>query len=229
MKIKTIIFVCTLFFISAQKFYSQNNTPNILLIIADDLGIDFTNGYQQNELMPTTPTLDSLRATGITYKNMWSSPSCAPTRAAIISGKYGIKTGLVRAPVNLDVSETSVFTMLNTVTNNAYAKALIGKWHLSNPINFNHPQQHGVDYYEGLTTNAVNNYYNWEKLVNGVASNETEYLTTYFTNSAIQWINTQDKPWFLSLSHIAPHVPFHVPPDGLYSICLLYTSPSPRD
>jgi len=213
-KIHTI-FVLILFGILG--LYGQENKTNILLVIADDMGIDVTNGYQQNELMPTTPTLDSLRATGITYKNAWASPTCTPTRASIMSGKYGVKTGVMRAQQNLEVSDTSVFNMLTTVTNDAYAKAVIGKWHISNPVDYDHPQQHGIDHYEGLFSALVEDYYDWEKVTNGTVSRETEYVTSYLTNAAINWVNDQNKPWLLWLAHAAPHSPFHVPPTGLYT------------
>ncbi len=197
---------------------SQQSKPNILLIIADDMGIDVTNGYQQNPVMPTTPNLDALRANGVTFMNTWSSPTCSPTRASIMSGKYGVKTGVMSVPGNLDLSHTSLFHRLSDLNNDSYAKAVIGKWHISNPANANHPMEHGVDHYEGVLSGAVGDYYQWQKVTNGVSSQENEYLTSHFTNAAIDWVADQDQPWFLWLAHIAPHLPLHIPPDGLYSI-----------
>ena len=206
------------FFIGLNPIFSQNNNPNILLIIADDMGIDVTNGYQENPVMPTTPNLDALRANGITYKNAWSSPICTPTRASIMSGKYGVKTGVMSVPDNLDLIYNSLFTRLNNLNGDAYAKAVIGKWHISNPANANHPMEHGVDHYEGVLSGSVGDYYQWQKVTNGVNSQENDYVTTHFTDAAIDWVADQDQPWFLWLAHVAPHSPFHVPPDGLYSI-----------
>jgi len=123
---------CLLIGICGRSIAQTNpNQPNILLIIADDMGIDVTNGYQQNALMPTIPTLDSLRAEGLTFKNAWAAPKCTPTRAAIMSGKYGVKTGVTNTPGHLDVSHTSLFKALESSTNGAYANALLGKWHIS--------------------------------------------------------------------------------------------------
>lgn len=216
-KFKIPVVYCFLI-LGFPNLYCQVEKPNILLILADDMGIDVTNGYIESATMPTTPTLDSLRANGITYKNTWSSPTCTPTRAAIMSGKYGINTGVFRAPGNLDVSDTSIFNKLASYENDTYSKALIGKWHISNPVNYNHPKELGVDYYQGLFTAQVDDYYNWEKVTNGVVSIETEYATTNITNSAINWVANQDQPWLLWLSHIAPHSPFHTPPEGLFTI-----------
>ena len=191
--------------------------PNILLIIADDLGVDASNGYQDSDILPNTPNLDALRADGLTFKNAWAAPKCTPTRANIMSGKYGIKTGVTGTPGNLETTHTSIFKELNSRTNGAYANALIGKWHLSAPADYTDPRQHGIDYYEGSFTSGVADYYNWEKISNETAFMETEYATTYFTNQAIDWIDRQNQPWFMWLAHNAPHSPFQVPPSDLYT------------
>ncbi len=217
----TVTFLCLFFciiFHTSTKAQTDPNYPNILLVIADDVGIDAMNGYHQSARMPTTPVLDSLRQTGITFKNTWATPACATTRGAIMSGKYGIKTGVVSVPGNLSTFHNSIFTELETLTGNTYADAVMGKWHISSPEDYSHPAQHNVDHYEGVFGSGVNDYYNWEKVTNGVVSTETEYVTANLTNSAISWINAQTQPWFLWLAHVAPHTPFHVPPSGTYSV-----------
>lgn len=196
---------------------ANEGRPNVLLIIADDMGIDVMNGYQENPRMPTTPNLNALRENGVSFMNTWSAPQCTPTRASIMSGKYGIKTGVMRAPGNLDLEHESLFKVIREQTQNAYAGALIGKWHISNPLDVNHPEQHGVDHYEGFFQSNISDYYNWEKVTNGVTSTSDTYLTTDLTDAAINWIDNQEKPWLLWLAHGAPHSPFHIPPDSLYT------------
>ncbi|MBX2815418.1 MAG: sulfatase-like hydrolase/transferase, partial [Saprospiraceae bacterium] len=193
------------------------NHPNVLLIIADDMGIDITPGFQENERMPHTPNLDMLRTLGISYQNTWSAPTCTPTRAAILSGKYGIKTDIMRAPGNLELLDTSLFQMIDVHSSDLYAQAFIGKWHLSNPVDFQHPNLHGIDHFEGTMRASVDDYYSWTKVTNGVESIETDYVTSHLTNAAIDWVAQQDQPWFLCLAHPAPHGPFHVPPNELYT------------
>ena len=90
--------------LSAQTDPSQ---PNILVIIADDLGIDPLQGYIEGGIKANTPNLDRLAAQGITFTNAWTPPQCAPTRAAMISGKVGSKTGVVRVPGELTLEHTS--------------------------------------------------------------------------------------------------------------------------
>ena len=203
----------------APSLHAQRDSlPNILLIIADDLGVDLSHGYHQGALMPTTPVLDSLRSVGITFEHVWSAPSCTPTRAAIMSGKYGTKTGVMRAPGHLDTSHISVFRALAQQSNKAYAGAVIGKWHISQPSDPLHPSYHGVDHYMGVLDFGVNDYNHWQKTSAGTTTTETNYATTVFTDSAIDWMGHHQQPWFLWLAHIAPHSPVHVPPSHMYTI-----------
>ncbi len=214
-----LILLCSLSIIATSVGQTDPNHPNIILILADDLGVDVFNGYQDNNLKPVTPTLDSLRNAGVAFRNVWSTPQCATTRAAIMSGKYGIKTGVTRVPGNLDPIHTSIFEAVKAETNDLYADAVIGKWHISNPVDYTHPAQHGVDYYEGIFTAMVSNSYtDWEKVTGGIdslqtVSNETEYVTSHLTNKASDWINAQSQPWLLWLAHAAPHAPFETPPN----------------
>jgi arylsulfatase B len=197
---------------------AQVSSPNILLVIADDLGVDPLNGYHTQTLMPATPTLDSLRSIGLTFTNAFAYPVCSPTRAAIMSGKYGIKNGVTRVPANLDTVHTSLFQALSLQTQDQYASALVGKWHLSNPIDLDHPAQHGVDHYMGVMAGAVSDYYVWDRTENGATTVDSSYATTAFTDEAIGWINAQTQPWFLWLAHVSPHTPFHEPPSHMHTL-----------
>ncbi|MDP5105807.1 MAG: sulfatase-like hydrolase/transferase [Polaribacter sp.] len=214
--LKTILL---LFFFSSTCF-SQQQSPNILLIIADDMGIDSTPGFGITGDLPVTPTLDSFREKGLSFTNCWAAPQCSPTRAAIMSGKFGIKTGVMRPPLILDTSHTSLFTKIKEQSRTDYSMGLIGKWHIggNNANNYSHPKDSGVPYYEGLFTSQVPDYYSWTKVnSDGVEEQVDEYVTTHLTNSAISWINNQTKPWFLWLAHVAPHTPFQTPPTGTYT------------
>jgi len=117
--------------IISDNLIAQSPPPNILLIITDDHGVDATNGYHQSNVLPQTPTFDSLRAQGITFENVFATPKCTPSRASIMSGKYGIKSGVVGVPANLDTTNISIFKALANQTNNQYKDAAIGKWHSS--------------------------------------------------------------------------------------------------
>jgi len=68
--------------------------PNILVIVGDDMGVETLSCYGLNDDTAVTPTLDNLCAHGIRFDNMWSQPVCSPTRATVMTGRYGFRTGV---------------------------------------------------------------------------------------------------------------------------------------
>ena len=192
--------------------------PNVLLIIADDMGIEACPGYSEGSVKPNMPNLQELIDNGLTFDNFWTYPICSPTRASILTGRYGYRTGVLNVDDagTIPADEKTLHTYLDEQTKNSYSHSIIGKWHLS-PKEPNRPTQMGVGYYAGLLGGAVSDYSSWSFTENGQTSNSTEYVTTKFTNLAIDWINNQDKPWFCWLAYTAPHTPFHLPPDSMHS------------
>lgn len=194
----------------------NTSTPNILFIIADDLGKDAINGYTEGNIKPTTPNIDAIRNSGLTFTNFWANPTCSPTRASIITGKYGYRTGVKNAGDVLSSSETSLQKYISDNTNKKYTTALVGKWHLSGSNTSFNPESFGIDYYTGLIRGSLDNYYQWPLSEDGTSSTNTNYSTQAFTDLAINWVNAQSKPWFLWLAYNAPHAPFHVPPTEMH-------------
>ncbi|EDP70231.1 Twin-arginine translocation pathway signal [Flavobacteriales bacterium ALC-1] len=199
---------------SIDNDLGQNNKPNILLIIADDMGLDASPGYTIGNIKPNMPNLQSMINSGITFNNLWSNPTCTPTRSSIITGKYGFRTGVTQVGDVLSTSEVSLQTYLDN-QNSGYSSAVIGKWHIGNN-DANHPTNMGVNYYAGLLSGGVQSYTNWNLLENGNTTTSTEYTTTKFTDLAIDWVDEQTQPWFLWLAYNAPHTPFHLPPNELH-------------
>ena len=189
--------------------------PNILLVIADDMGLDACPGYSIGTEKPTMPTLENLINTGITFNNVWSNPTCSPTRATLLTGKYGFRTNVMKVDDVLSTSETSIQKYLNQNLGNEYSNAVIGKWHLSKDNN--HPNQMGIDYYAGSLSGTLKDYNSWSLNINGETSISTIYNTTKYTDLAIDWVKNQTKPWFLWLAYTAPHEPFHLPPTNLHT------------
>lgn len=203
---------------------TANNSPNILLIIGDDIGIDPFNGFASfGTQKAKTPTLDRLAKDGLLFTQVYANPLCSPTRATILSGQYGFRTGVVRLPTanmgGIKLTTTSIHQFIEQKTANRYADAAIGKWHLSDNTNggSSNPNNMGIDYFAGFMGGEVQNYTNWSKVINGQTANSTTYTTTDFTDESINWIKKQTKPWFLWLAHNASHTPFHTPPSNLIS------------
>ena len=209
--------ITTFFEVNLLSAQTDPNQPNILVIIADDLGVDPMQGYLEGGIKANTPNINRLAERGITFTNAWTPPQCAPTRAAMVSGKIGSKTGVVEVPGELTTAHTSIFNELDNRTNGAYSNAVIGKWQIGPRNNLNQPADHGVDHYDGIYVGAVNDYFSWQKTTNGRTSTVNQYLTSHLTDQSIDWVNQQSQPWLLWLAHIAPHSPFHTPPADLFT------------
>lgn len=188
--------------------------PNILLIIADDMGLDACPGYPIGTVKPNMPNLEQLITSGLRFNNVWANPTCTPTRSSILTGKYGFRVNVTKVD---DVLSTAEISLQDHMDTNAlgYANAVIGKWHLSK--NPNHPTNIGVDYYAGLIRGSAQSYTNWNLIQNGESTTSSEYITSKFSDLAIEWLAEQSSPWFLWLAYTAPHTPFHLPPDNLHT------------
>jgi arylsulfatase A-like enzyme len=195
--------------------------PNILHIIADDMGLDASRCYRVGGQQATMPNLEKLCAEGLVFENAYSAPTCSPTRASIMTGRYGFRTGVGGAipmkgnVAGLSSDETSLFDVLNKTE---YSTGVIGKWHLAgNGAGLDHPSTLGVPEYFGLYSGGVRDYFSWDAVENGKPLKVNEYTTTALTNRAVDWIAKQKTPWFLWLAYNAPHTPFHLPPAKLQS------------
>jgi len=196
--------------------------PNILLIIADDQGLDASAQYDFSTDVPNTPTINQLAAQGLIFDNAWATPACTTTRGTLITGQHGVSSGVSYVPAVMDSNTHTLQRYLKSLPSSAdYQTAVIGKWHLGggNP-DLSHPTDSGVDYYAGTIQGTLEDYYNWDLTLDGQSTTSTEYHTSKITDLAIDWLDTQnqaDKPWFLWLAYVAPHSPFHLPPSDLHS------------
>lgn len=197
--------------------------PNILLMIADDMGVDASLCYDVGNQQAPMPNIEALCANGMVFENTYSAPTCSPTRASIMSGDYGFRTG-VGAPVSPDGSDalsTETHTLFDALAQTDYASNLIGKWHLSGRrTGVDAPAQMGVSDYVGLYNGGISDYFSWSAIENGKTVQVDEYSTTVLTDHAIDWIGAQQQPWFLWLAYNAPHAPFHLPPTDLHGFDL---------
>ena len=199
---------------------------NVLLIIADDLGADSMGLFSAALDTAPTPNLDSLAANGVRFTQCWGNPSCAPSRASLLTGRHGFRTGVGTPGDAIDLSESTIADAFNSA---GYGTACVGKWHLANNQNGGetNPNMMGFDHYSGpVFGGGINNYFSWPKVVNGQSQqgNTTTYATTENVNDALTWIGGQQNDWFLWLAFNAPHTPFHLPPNNLHTYNLSGTN-----
>jgi len=207
---------------------------NILLIIADDVGVDNVRCYGRCPRAPPTPHLDQLAASGVLFRNVWSTPACSPTRAGIHTGRHGFRTGVgtVILPVFDNVLRESEVTLPEILSRAGYGTALIGKWHLGNHHNGGADGPWlvgGWSYHAGTMRQALDirrNYYKYSHVVNGEKQKVRSYATIRTVDDALCWIRVQNRPWFCCVSFNAAHKPFHRPPRHLHSYDL--AGPPPK-
>ena len=219
---------------SVNASSEPSSIPNIVLIIADDLGTEMLRPYGIGKDLARTPNLDALAARSVLFRNAWSSPVCSPTRACIQTGRFGLRTGIgitVKERINfngLSASEIILPEMLDTGTNRAYSHALFGKWHLNHatkadlsgaPIGPDVVRIQGYGHHEGVIHNIVapDSYFDWPKVSNGVAGRSTTYATTDTVNDFLAWHSSVTGPFFAVVAFNAPHSPLHVPPPMLHN------------
>lgn len=202
---------------------AADGPPNILLIIADDMGLDASPCYREGTEKPVMPTLEQLCRDGVVFDNFYATPVCSSTRATILTGRYGFRTGVGAAvgrntSNGLPLSETTLFQFLDRYLPEKYAQAVIGKWHLATVDNgdVDHPIMAGADFYSGVIRGTIDDYYRWPRTQDGQTEMVDGYITSVLTDIAIDWIDDQgNRPWFLWLAHVAPHLPIHLPPGDL--------------
>ena len=191
--------------------------PNILVIVADDLGYADL-GFQGGTDIPT-PSINSIAVNGARFTNGYvSGPYCSPTRAGLLTGRYQQRFGHEFNPggegpaaagsseKGLPLSET---TIANRFKAAGYVTGLVGKWHLGSNPKF-HPQKRGLDEFFGFLGGA-NTYFNKQTatILRGTEKqSEPSYLTNAFGREAVSFIDRhQTKPFFLYLAFNAVHTP----------------------
>ena len=211
-------------FVFAGSSVAQDN---ILILLADDMGVDNVGVYGEGGTPPATPTIDALAQTGVLFRNAWSNPLCSPTRATIQTGRYAFRTGIGHLVTNgsqpLVFDEVTLPEMLDA-GGAGYAHAAFGKWHLGNvdvggPLA---PNLAGYDHFVGTEQNFVGDYgyYHWPKIENGFESISARYATIDNVDDAADWIDVAPEPWLCYIAFNAPHSPFHRPPKELHSVVL---------
>jgi len=197
---------------------------NFLIIILDDVGVDLINLYSRDDLYGhdgegaspgDTDNIDQLASVGVLFRNAWTNPVCAPTRAQMLTGRHGFRTGIgTPNAAFLELSETTLAELMRPT----HATSALGKWHLADG-DADHPNNQGFDYYAGGLGGRIRDYSSWDKTTNGVTvSNHTVYGTTDNVDEAIARIAAAgEDPWFVWLAFNSAHAPVHVPPASLQS------------
>lgn len=202
--------------------------PNILMVVIDDLGVDFLPTYgAEGASIPKTPTLDTLASDGLRFTSAWSTPLCSPSRAELLTGRYARHFDLGTVIVHtaeFDLPDEAV--TLPEYLGDSWSTAFLGKWHLSSGARaLTGPNDQGFGHWSGTIGNlgaesSPNQrqglgYWNWERVTDGTLEMSTVYATTATVDDAVQQVTTLTEPWFVEVAFHAGHAPYHYPPPEL--------------
>ena len=201
--------------------------PNIVLILADDLGYGDLSSYGAPDLQ--TPHIDRLVAEGLRFDHFYAnSPVCSPTRAALMTGRYpdlvGVP-GVIRTHARNSWGYLAPEAVLlpEMLKRNGYHTALVGKWHLGLTAP-NRPHDRGFDVFHGFLGDMMDDYYTHRRhgldymRLNDQRIFPEGHATDLFSQWAADYIRSRadtDAPFFLYLAYNAPHTPIQPPDDWL--------------
>tara|TARA_A100000164_G_scaffold73913_1_gene62134 strand:- start:2469 stop:3749 length:1281 start_codon:yes stop_codon:yes gene_type:complete len=215
-KFYTCIILLHLFF-SCNISNDHNDKPNIILIVADDLGYGDLSIFGNKNIL--TPNIDKLGEEGVVYTDFHSNGSvCSPTRAALLTGKYQQRvgvSGVITAKNHRDKGlSTDEITFANIAKESGYKTGIFGKWHLGydpkyNPINQGFDEFIGfvsgnVDYHSHIDQEGYKDWWFDNKL-----NEEFGYSTDLISKHSIDFIKkNKDENFLLYIAHESPHYPF---------------------
>ncbi len=206
----------------AEKKEQPQKKPNVILILTDDQGFGDI-GYYGNPHIKT-PVLDSLASKSVRFDDFSVNPVCAPTRSAIMTGKYAMETGVhdtYRGGAMMAPSEVTIAEILKEA---GYKTGMIGKWHLGDNYPMR-PQDQGFEYTLNHLSGGIGQYGDWPNTLkrdssyfnpilwkNGKQVQTKGYCTDVLTEAAMDYVeDNKENPFFLYLSYNAPHGPLQLP------------------
>ncbi|GIW96231.1 MAG: aryl-sulfate sulfohydrolase [Pirellulaceae bacterium] len=202
---------------------ASQQAPNVVLIVADDLG--WTDLGCQGSLFYETPRIDRMAEQGMRFERFYACPNCQPTRAALMSGQYGPRTGVytvgsidrfnwrsrpLRPVDNVQQLPLEKLTLGQLMQQAGYATGYFGKWHLGQQGPY-HPSQRGFD--EAIT--SMGRHFDFATQPRVEYPSGT-YLADWLTDRAVDFIQRhKEERFFLIVAHFAVHTPLQARPDDV--------------
>jgi arylsulfatase A len=200
---------------SASFARAGDRPPNVILILADDLGSRDLGCYGAGDL--DTPILDTLADRGVRFEQFYvTAPACLPSRASLMTGRH--PQHVLEPGVGMSSSAVTLAELLRSA---GYRTAVFGKWHLGSREEAS-PLEQGFDRFVGFKFGAIDNYSHYDYWSGGASPafwRESEmrgeagaYFPDIVTDEAVQFIGTnRDHPFFLYLPYNIPHYPLQSP------------------
>lgn len=198
---------------------AASERPNVIVIVADDLGWADV-GFHGGDI--DTPSLDRLAAEGTELHRFYTTPICSPTRAALMTGRnpmrLGVAYGVIMAWDTTGIHPDEHF-MPESFLAAGYQTAMVGKWHLGHAQQTYHPNERGFEHFYGHLHTEVGFYPPFANQGgtdfqrNGVSIDDEGYETFLLADEVSRYVKDRDKsrPFFLYMPFLAPHTPLDAP------------------
>jgi len=191
--------------------------PNVIVIMTDDQGYGDMSCH--GNPFVRTPELDCLHASSVRFGDFHVDPTCSPTRASLLTGRYSSRTGVWLTYAGRHYLRRDEVTMADVFSNNGYRTAIFGKWHLGdnypfrpNDRGFDESLVHGSGVIGEIPDYWGNDYYDDMYLRNGKPERAEGYCTDVWFDETMRFAEgNRDRPFFVYLPTNAPHGPHHVP------------------
>jgi arylsulfatase A-like enzyme len=208
---------------SASAATLPKDSPNILVILVDDLGYGDLSSYGATDLK--TPHIDRLIESGMRFDHFYANcPVCSPTRAALLSGKYPDRVGVpgvirTYAKDNWGFLDPNAVLLPKALWPASYHTGIVGKWHLGLETPST-PNEMGFDHFHGFLGDMMDDYYNHRRhgqdymFLNDQRIDPPGHATDLFSRWAVDYLNNRkedEKKFFLYLAYNAPHTPIQPP------------------
>lgn len=211
---------CALTVPASAEAAAEGTRPNIVVIVADDLGYGDISSYGGPV---RTPNIDALATAGVRFTDFHANgPVCTPSRAALLTGRYPQRAQLgnaLSASSNEGLNANQI-TLGDALKSAGYRTGIVGKWHLGHLPQFA-PGKQGFDFFYGFLNGEIDYVNHLDSLGrpdwwrNTTPITENVYSTTAITREAVGFIQRQkQQPFFLYVAYQAPHLPYQAPGDG---------------
>ncbi len=217
MRFRRLLIVLACLLVTPVVNAEEGEPPNIVVILADDLGWKDV-GYHGSEIR--TPTLDRLAFEGVELDRFYVQPTCSPTRAGLMTGKSPMRLGIHMPLGKNDTDGLGLDEKIlpQYLADAGYQPLMVGKWHLGHYVPAYWPQSRGFEHFYGYVTGGVGYWdhnhgggHDWQR--NGETLREEGYSTQLLADEAVRLLRERDRtrPTFLYFALPAPHLPNEAP------------------
>lgn len=209
---RQLLHLCLTLGCTLSACHALAQRPNVLLIITDDQGYGDLSCHGNDTLQ--TPNLDWLADHSIRFDQFHVNPLCAPTRAALLTGRYSLRTGTHGVSRGAETMRSEEMTLGEVFRYAGWKTGYFGKWHNGEHFPYT-PNGQGFEEFFGFNLGHWNNYFDTTIRSNNVWVATKGYLPDVLTDAALNFIEkNRNQPWFCYLSYNTPHSPFQCPDES---------------